>query len=88
MTAEYIAELSEIVRATLDATDRGVMGVIYLHLVGHDISQESPELSLNEIRALALEYILEACTDADIDPRDVGIGDDVSDESRSYGPRY
>jgi hypothetical protein len=83
----YIAEMSDYVRAIKDAPSRDVMGVVYLHLVGHDIAQDDPSMTLEAMQELALDYIIESCNDADINPLDVGIGDDVSDESRSYGPR-
>lgn len=82
-----LRELQEHYARLEGAETRADIGRIYESLAGYDIAAEQPDDDAETLRGFVADYIRECCYEYGIHWLDV-TGESVSDESRSYGPRY
>jgi hypothetical protein len=82
-----LTELREAYQALEGAETRADVGRVYETLAGYDIAAEQPDDDVDTLREYVNDYICEVCYEYGIHILDV-TGESVSDDSRSYGPRY
>lgn len=66
-------ELSAAVRAAQAATTPAELGRIYQQLVGYDLHEDDPTLSVDELRDMLFDYVREVCHADGVHCADVGL---------------
>lgn len=68
-----IEEFSQYVQRLLAATSPAQVGAVYKDMVGYDSHAENPAAALEDLRALALDYVREWCDAENVRVADVGL---------------
>lgn len=75
--ARLIEDLSEAMRDAHAATTAPELGKVYERLVGYDLHEDDPTLSIDGLRGMVIDHVREVCNDADIDVSLVGLTDEA-----------